>query len=136
MIARESFSEPGTPLATPGSVPRVVVEALAHRGELALLELDEARRHGAGTAAAAMFSAALLLLGGFAGTFALAAAVWSRADRGLIIGLLALAYLAASAALGYIAARRLRYWQPFAETRRQFSEDVACLHGVLGSDPR
>jgi uncharacterized membrane protein YqjE len=131
-----SYTESSPPLATPGSVPRVVVEALMHRGELASIELREARLHAAKTAVAAVFSGALLLLGGFAGTFALAAAVWNRGDRGLILGLVTLAYLAASAALGLVAARRLKAWQPFSETFRQFREDCSCLHDALASGSR
>ena len=136
MIARMSFSDDSPPLAAPGSVPHVVVEALMHRGELALLELDEVRRHGAWTVAAIMASAALLLLGSIAGTFAVAAAVWSRPDRGLILGLITLAYLIASAAFGWFAATRLKSWQPFGELRRQLGEDGACLRGVLSQRPR
>ncbi len=136
MIARTSFPDGAPPLATPGSAPRVVVEALTHRGELALLELDQARRHAAGTAAAFVLSAALLILGGFAVTLAAAAAVWSRQDRGLILGLLAAAYLAASVALAFVAARRLGSWRPFAETRRQLHEDASCLRGVLARSPQ
>jgi uncharacterized membrane protein YqjE len=123
-------------LAEPGSVPRVVVEALMHRGELASVELREARLHAARTAAAAALAGALLLLGGFAGTFAVAAAVWGREDRGLILGLLALAYVAGAAALGFVASRRLSSWQPFAETFRQLHEDCAFLHRTLADGKR
>ena len=129
-----SFTDSSPPLAAPGSVPRVVVEALMHRGELISVELKEARLHAARTAVAAVLACALLLLAGFAGTFAVAAAVWSREDRGLILGLLTLAYLAGSAALGFVAARRLRSWQPFSETLRQFRQDSVCLQETL-SDP-
>jgi len=95
-----SFTDSSPPLAAPGSVPRVVVEALMHRGELISVELKEAQAHAARTAVSALLAGALLLLGGFAGTFAVAAAVWNRDDRGLILGLLTLAYLASAAALG------------------------------------
>jgi UPF0716 family protein affecting phage T7 exclusion len=62
--------------------------------------------------------------------------VWSRPDRGLILGILTLAYVVASAVLGFIAARRLGTWQPFAETRRQLGEDAACLRDALDQGPR
>ncbi len=131
-----SFTDSSPPLAAPGSVPRVVVEALMHRGELISVELKEAQVHAARTAVAVVLACALLLLAGFAGTFAVAAAVWNRDDRGLILSLLTLAYLAASAALGFLAARRLRSWQPFAETFRQFHQDCVCLHETLSNAAR
>jgi uncharacterized membrane protein YqjE len=136
MIARTSFPDEEPPLAAPGSVPGVVVEALMHRGELALLELEEATQHVTRTTAAAVLSATLLLLGGFAGTFAVAAAVWNRPDRGLILALITVAYLAAAAALAFVAAGRLRSWTPFAEIRRQLHEDGACLRGALNRGKR
>jgi uncharacterized membrane protein YqjE len=126
-----AYTESSPPLATPGSVPRVAVEALIHRGELASLELKEASAHGTRTFVAVVLSGALFFLAGVSGTFALAAAVWSREDRGLILGLLALAYLLGSAALGYLASRRLRSWQPLAETFRQLHADCACLRDTL-----
>jgi uncharacterized membrane protein YqjE len=131
-----SYSDSNPSVATPGAAPRVVVDALIHRGELASIELTEATQHGAGTAIAAVLSVALLLLGGFAGTFALAAAVWQRPDRGLILGLVTLAYLLGSAALGFVAFRRLKGWQPFSETRRQFHEDCACINDMFNSGSR
>jgi uncharacterized membrane protein YqjE len=124
------------PLAEPGAAPRVMVEALMHRGELAAIELKEARQHGVWTAAALVVSGMLLLLGGFAGTIALAAAVWHRDDRGLILGLVALAYLLGAAALGYFASRRLKSWKPFEESRRQFHADCECVHDMLMSMAR
>jgi uncharacterized membrane protein YqjE len=131
-----SFTDSSPPLAAPGSVPRVVVEALMHRGELISVELKEAQAHAARTAVSALLAGALLLLGGFAGTFAVAAAVWNRDDRGLILSLLTLAYLACAVALGYVAARRLRSWHPFAESFRQFHEDCACLHDTVAEVSR
>jgi uncharacterized membrane protein YqjE len=126
-------SSPHSPLAEPGATARVVVESLMHRGELASVELKEARRHGARTAAVLAISCVFLLLGGFTGTVALAAAVWNREDRGLILGLVGLGYVLAAASLGYFASRRLKSWQPFEETRRQFHADCACVHDLFKS---
>jgi uncharacterized membrane protein YqjE len=112
---------------------RVVVEALTHRGELASVELREACEHGTRTAILVGLSCALLLLGGFCGTFAIAAAVWERPDRGMILGLLTFAYLAGCGALAYAAARRIKAWKPFSETARQFQEDCACVHDIANS---
>jgi uncharacterized membrane protein YqjE len=107
-----------------------------HRGELAGLELREARAHLAVTGAAAAIAGALVLLGGVAGTLAIAAAVWDRGDRGAILGLVTLVYLLCAAALGWWAARRLRCWQPLAETLRQLKEDCSCLHHFLTVNSR
>jgi len=117
--------------ASPGSTPRIVVEALMHRGELAALELREAREHVTASAAAAAVAAALALLGGFAGTFAIAAAVWDSPHRGLILGLVTLAYFAGAAVLAWWTSRRLKEWRPFAETVYQLREDSSCLHQYL-----
>jgi uncharacterized membrane protein YqjE len=122
-----------TPLTAPGATSRVVVEALIHRGELASVEFKEARVHGTRTAILVGLSCALLLLGGFCGTFAIAAAVWDRPDRGMILGLVTVAYLAGAGAMGFVAARRLKTWQPFTETARQFREDCSCVHDIANS---
>jgi|HubBroStandDraft_1064217.scaffolds.fasta_scaffold1348219_1 uncharacterized membrane protein YqjE len=123
-------------IGAPGSVPRIVVEGLMHRGELAALELREARTYAASTAVAAAAAAALALLGGFAGTFAIAAAVWERPDRGLIMGLVTLAYFIGAAALAWWVAARLKTWRPLAETLYQFREDCACIHQHLSENSR
>ena len=107
-----------------------------HRGELAGLELREARTHVAGTAIAAGVALALVLLGGIAGTFAIAAAVWDSPNRGLILGLLTLAYFAGAAGLAWWTARRLKAWRPFADTDYQFHEDCSCLHQYLTGNSR
>ena len=35
--------------------------------------------------------------------------------------------------LGFVAARRLKTWQPFTETARQFREDCSCVHDIANS---
>jgi uncharacterized membrane protein YqjE len=117
-------------------MPRIVVEGLMHRGELAGLELREARKHITATAVAAGIASALVLLGGFAGTFAIAAAVWDSPKRGLILGLLTLAYFAGAAGIAWWTARRLKAWRPFAETVYQIREDCSCLHQHLSENTR
>ena len=64
------------PKAEDATIPRIVADALIHRGELASLELEEARAHGAVTTLTAVFSGILLLLGGVAGILAVAVAIW------------------------------------------------------------
>jgi uncharacterized membrane protein YqjE len=117
-------------------MPRILVEGLMHRGELATLELREARTHVAFTAVIAGAAVALVLLGGFAGTFAIAAAVWERANRGAILGLVTLAYFLGAVALAWCLARRLKSWRPFAETIYQLREDSSCLHHHLSENTR
>ncbi|HZZ20716.1 MAG TPA: phage holin family protein [Opitutaceae bacterium] len=131
-----SFGSNSAPLASPGSTPRVVVEALMHRGELASVELKEARQHGSRTAILAGVSGVLLLLGGFSATFAVAAAVWDSSHRGLILGLLTLGYLVGAGVLALVAARRMRDWKPFTESARQFRDDCACIHEIINSYER
>jgi uncharacterized membrane protein YqjE len=126
-----AFTESTPSLAAPGSVPRVVVEAIVHRSELASLELREASAHGVRTVALVVFCGTLLLLAGIAGTFAVAAAVWDRPNRSMILALLSVGYLAVSAGLGYAAARRLSTWKPLAESFKQLREDCACLRDIL-----
>ena len=107
-----------------------------HRSELAALELREARQHGFRTAVMIGVSVALVLVGGMAATLAVAAAVWNRDDRGLILSLVAVGYLAVSAAFALVAARRLKTWQPFAETSRQLHADCACIQDIISSAKR
>lgn len=122
---------PVSRLAALGPTPRILLDSLAHRGELATVELIEARNHATLTTVLAVLAAALTLLAGFAGTFTLAALVWQRDDRGLILGLVTLAYVLGAAALGWLAARRLKTWRPLAETRHQLGEDYSCLRQFL-----
>jgi len=124
-------ASPAPPLAALSSTPRIVLDGLAHRGQLASLELAEARNHATLTTVLAVLAAALILLAGFAATFTLAALVWQREDRGLILGLVTLAYIVGAAALGWLAVNRLTTWRPLAETRHQLSEDYSCLRQFL-----
>lgn len=127
MIASASSPE----IDAPPTLPRVVIDGLVHRGELAGLELSDATGSLARTGIVAGLAFALALLAGFAATFAVAAAVWDRPDRGLILGLVALAYLAVAAVLSWVASRRLKSWRPFSETTRQLREDCACIQDHL-----
>ncbi len=113
---------------------RIVLHGLRHRGELATLETSEAGAHLAVSVCLGVGVAVLALLTGFAFTFAFAAAVWHRDDRGLILAALTLGYLLVAIGLGWGLVRRLRRWQPWAETRRQLDEDGACLEKLLSDD--
>lgn len=116
-----------------GPAMRIVLSGLAHRGELAALEASEARDHLAGSLALGFGAAVFAVLGGFALNLALAAAVWHRDDRGLVLGLVALAELALATGISLACVRRVRRWRPLAETRHQLSEDCACLQQILPS---
>lgn len=120
-----------SPLGALGPAPRIVLDGLMHRGQLASLELSEACDHAARTTCLAILAGVGALLAGFAGTFTLAALVWHRDDRGLILGLATLGWLGATAALGWWVAHRLRWWQPLAEIRRQLHADRVCLEDLL-----
>ena len=113
---------------------RVVLAGLRHRGELAAVETGEARDHFVLSVVIGVVVFALALLTGVALTLAIAAAVWHRDDRGLILGLLALGYLLATASVAWALLRRLRRWRPLIETRRQLREDGACIDRLLPDD--
>jgi len=117
-------------------MPRIVIEGLAHRGRLAHLELREARVHLTATAAMAGAAGVLALLGGLAGTFAIAAAVWDRPDRGLVLCLVTIAYFVGAAGLAWGLSRRMRSWRPFEETLYQIREDCSCLHQHMSENSR
>jgi uncharacterized membrane protein YqjE len=127
VISFRSFSPP----AATESASHIAVDALIHRGELASLELAEAKEFCIKTGVMIGISVAMVLLGGIAGTFALAAAVWNRPDRGMILGLVAIGYLLVSGGFAFFAARRLKAWRPFEETTKQLREDCTCIQDII-----
>lgn len=114
-----------------GSAARAGLSALSHRGELAALEAGEARDHLAGTVALGLAATALTVLGGFALNFAVAAGIWHRDDRALLLALFAGLQLALAAGLAFWTHRRLSRWQPLRETRRQLRQDGEMLQTLL-----
>ena len=133
-----STSSPeSSPSASSGtSWPRIAVEALVHRSELAGLEFEEARTHASVTAIIIGAAVAVSLLFGMAVTFAIAAAVWDRPDRGLILSLVAFAYFLGAAGLAWWASRRIKSWRPFDETIVQLRKDYSCLYNHLSEKSR
>ncbi len=132
MLERENTTTEGEI----SSVSRLLAGALIHRGELAALELGEARAHTAVTAVLAALAGAFLLLCGFALTLAIAASVWAREDRALIITGVAVSDVCAAALLAWAAYHRARAWTPFSETRRVFHDDCAAVRSLVGQkDP-
>ncbi len=117
-----------------GSAARVLLAAILHRGELAALEAGQACDHVIGSLALVLGAAVLALLGGFAATLTFAALVWAHENRALLIGFLTLAYFLGAGGLAWFTVRRLRLWQPLAETRTQLRADHDCLGELLSSD--
>lgn len=113
---------------------RVVLTGLVHRGELAAVETGEAREHLTASILIGAGVFALALLAGLALTFTIAASVWHRDDRGLLLGLLTLGYVLAASGLAWALSRRLRAWSPLRETRRQLREDGRCIQNLLPND--
>lgn len=123
---------PGLDRAPPAA--RAILSGLRHRGELAALETAEARDHLLRSlllGAAGLIAAQLAALGLM---FALAAAVWHREDRGWLLGAFALGQLVLAAALVRSLVRRLRRWEPLAETRRQLRADGECIEDLLPAE--
>jgi uncharacterized membrane protein YqjE len=113
---------------------RVVLAGLVHRGELAAVETGEARDHLTTSIIVGACVFVFTLLAGMAFTFAIAAAVWHRDDRGLLLGLLTLGYVLVGAGLAWGLVRRIRAWRPLREIRRQLREDGKCLENLLPDD--
>jgi uncharacterized membrane protein YqjE len=129
-----SDARPGLQPPAPGVALALFTESVAHRAELARLELAEARDHTGGSTLLAVGAATLALCTGFAFTLWVASLVWDDPHRGWWLGGLWAAYLAATLATGFILARRLRTWRPFDETQRQLQLDYQCLHQLLKSN--
>jgi uncharacterized membrane protein YqjE len=130
----------GSPLTNIGIgqiVPalKIFFEALFHRGELVALELSQVREYVFYVLVAAFLTVVFILLGGFAATFMVAAMVWERPDRGLILGLMAAGYLILATALGFFTVGRLRKWRPLRETAIQLRADHECLQSILTPEP-
>lgn len=123
-------------LPAPGVVLNLFSESVAHRAELATLELDEAREHITGSLLLAGVTAALVLFTGFAVTLLVACLVWDLPNRGWWLGGLCAVYLGAALATGFILTRRVRMWLPLAETRSQLHQDYRCLNQLFKSATR
>ena len=135
------MSSPATPpaparrpeLPPPGGVLGLLTESVAHRAELAGLELAEARDHASGSALLAGAAAVLALLTGFAFTLLIAGLVWDGPHRGWWLGGLCAGYLGATLLAGLKLRQRLLDWAPLGETHRQLQQDYQCLHQLIKS---
>lgn len=122
-------------LRTASPIARAALAGLRHRGQLATLEATEARDHLLVTLVFAVVAAVLLLVTLFTGTLAIAALVWDLPNRVTVLSLLALGYLAVALAAGGWILRRMRRWQPLAESRRQLDADCQWLEELLPLNP-
>ena len=113
-----------------GPVLRAMLDGVGHRVQLALLEVSELRDKIASSLVLGLAALVLSLLGGIALTFAIAASIWHREDRGLWLGLLTLVYFLAAGVLATVMTKRLKRLEFLPETSRQLNEDRLCL-GVL-----
>jgi uncharacterized membrane protein YqjE len=129
-------AEPRPQLPAPGVALSLFAESVAHRAKLAALELGEAREHALGSLLLAAGTAALVLCTGFALTLFAASLVWDLPNRGWWLAGLMAAYLAATAAAGFLLNRRLRDWRPLAEVSAQLQEDARCLTHLIKSAAR
>ncbi len=129
-------AEPRPQLPAPGVALSLFAESVAHRAELAAIELDEAREHALGSLLLAAGTAALVLFTGFALTLLAASLVWDLPNRGWWLAGLVAAYLAGAAAAGCLLTRRLRTWRPLAEVSAQLQEDTRCLTHLIKSAAR
>ncbi len=129
-------TEPRPQLPAPGVALSLFAESVAHRAELAAIELDEAREHALGSLLLAAGTAALVLFTGFALTLLAASLVWDLPNRGWWLAGLVAAYLAGAAAAGCLLTRRLRTWRPLAEVSAQLQEDTRCLTHLIKSAAR
>jgi uncharacterized membrane protein YqjE len=111
-------------------------ESVAHRVELANLELKEAREHVIVSVTIAGAAGALSLLTGFACTLTIASVVWDQPHREWWLTGLATVYLIAALAAAHWLSRRLRTWQPFEDTQRQLHQDHQCLRDLIKTATR
>jgi len=123
-------------LPPPGVALGLLSESVAHRAELAALELEEAREHAARSGLLAGAAAGLALCTGFALTLFVAGLVWDRPERAWWLAGLCAVYLAATMASCFMLSRRLRSWRPLGEIQTQLRQDYQCLNKLLKSIAR
>ncbi len=109
----------------------LLANGTSHRAQLATLELGEARDHATGSLLLASAVGVLTLLAGFALTLLAAALVWASPHREWWLAGMTVCYLAIAGGAAAALNRRLRTWQPLAETHHQLLEDCECLRHLL-----
>ena len=125
--------KPRPRLPAPGAAFSLFSESVAHRAELASVEVGEARDHALVSTLLAASTVVLALFTGFAITLLLASLVWDSPHRvWWLIGLCAI-YLGAAILTGLSLVKRLRTWRPMSETSSQLHEDFQCLSQLIKS---
>lgn len=119
-----------------GPVVRAVLDGLGHRWELATLDLAAARDRLLVVLLLCVLAGGLALLAGGALTLSYAAAVWHRPDRGFLILVAAVVYLAFAGLCAALAARKTRNWTPFEDTHTQLADDRRCLNDLLSAEEK
>lgn len=114
-----------------GPAARAVLDGIGHRTQLALIEVSDLKDKVTSSLLLGVAALVLSLLGGIALTFAIAACVWHREDRGLWLGLLTLAYFITAGVLAMVMTKRLKRLEFLPETSRQLNEDRLCLGALL-----
>jgi uncharacterized membrane protein YqjE len=123
--AKSAASRPQIPAAS--QIVGLFTESVAHRAELAALELNEAREHALVSTVIGIVAVGLALFTGFAFTVFVAGAVWESPNRTTWLGGLCIVYLLGALVAGVMVTRRLRAWRPLEETQSQLQRDYQCL---------
>lgn len=128
--------EPRPQLPALGVALGLFTESVAHRAELASLELAEAREHAVHSMLLAAGTAVLGLCTGFALTLLVASLVWDLPNRGLWLAGLGALYLAGAVTTGLLLRNRLHNWRPLSAVSAQLQQDYQCLSHLIKSATR
>lgn len=120
-------------MPAPGVAFSLFSESVAHRAELASVEVGEARDHALVSTLLAVGTVVLALFTGFAITLLLASLVWDSPHRIWWLTGLCLTYLASAFLTGLALVKRIRTWRPMSETTSQLQEDFQCLSQLIKS---
>jgi len=125
--------KPRARLPAPGVAFSLFSESVAHRAELAAVEVGEARDHALISTLLAAGTVVLALFTGFAITLLFASLVWESPHRVWWLTGLCVVYLASAFFTGFTLVKRLRTWRPLSETSTQLHEDFQCLSQLIKS---
>jgi uncharacterized membrane protein YqjE len=125
--------KPRPRMPAPGVAFSLFSESVAHRAELASVEVGEARDHALVSTLLAAGTVVLALFTGFAVTLLLASLVWDSPHRVWWLTGLCAIYLGSAFLTGFALVKRLRTWRPLSETTSQLHEDFQCLSQLIKS---
>src|SRR5690242_14944082 len=104
--------KPRPRMPAPGVAFSLFSESVAHRAELASVEVGEARDHALVSTLLAVGTVVLTLITGFAITLLLASLVWDSPHRVWWLIALCAVYLGSAFLTGFALVKRLRTWRP------------------------